>query len=245
MWLTSLQAGVIISSGDRGMWFGLFDPLYFIMLMPALLLGLYAQWRVRSTFAQYSRVRATSGLEAGRLARRLLDGAGLSSVRIEQIQGVLTDHYDPRTRTLRLSRPESRSLAHLGVAAHEVGHAIQHARAYAPLSLRTAIVPVVNFGSQLAFPLFFLGILFQNPLLVNVGIIAYSLAVLFTLVTLPVEFDASRRAIRLLQDGGYIASGKELAAVRRVLGAAALTYVAAAATAILTLLYLLLVSRRR
>lgn len=228
--------------GDsESMW--LFDPLYLVMLLPALLLGFYAQWRVRSTFARYSRVNAASGTSAERLARRLLDGAGLANVKIEQIKGTLTDHYDPRTRTLRLSNPESRSLAALGVAAHEVGHAIQHARAYRPLELRTAIVPVANFGSQLALPLFFLGLFFQMPVLMTAGIIAYSLAVLFTLVTLPVEFNASRRAIGLLQDGGFVTSGQELGAVKRVLSAAALTYVAAAATAILTLLYLL--SRRR
>lgn len=227
------------------LWFGLFDPRYFILLMPALLLGLYAQWQVRSTFARYSRVNASSGISAARLARRLLGGAGLSNVKIEQVQGTLTDHYDPRTRTLRLSRPESRSLAVLGVAAHEAGHAIQHAQAYKPLGLRTAIVPVANFGSQLLFPLLIFGIWFHAPMLINIGIIAYSFAVLFTLVTLPVEFNASRRAIGLLQDGGFITSGEELGAVKKVLGAAALTYVAAAAAAVLQLLYLLLLSRNR
>jgi Zn-dependent membrane protease YugP len=223
----------------------IFDPLYFIMLLPALALGLYAHWRVRSTFARYSQVSAASGISAERLARRLLDRAGLQNVKIESIRGVLTDHYDPRTRTLRLSDPEGRSLAHLGVAAHEVGHAIQHAQLYRPLALRTAIVPVVNFGSQLAVPLFFLGLIFQIPGLMLLGIIAYSFFVLFTLVTLPVEFNASRRAIGLLQGGGYISGGRELEAVKSVLGAAALTYVAAAATAVLQLLYFVLASRRR
>lgn len=223
----------------------IFDPLYFVMLLPALLLGLYAQWRVRSTFLQYSQVSAASGLNAERLARRLLDGAGLQNVKIEGIRGTLTDHYDPRTRTLRLSQGESRSLAALGVAAHEVGHAIQHAQLYRPLALRTAIVPVVNFGSQLAVPLFLLGLIFQIPGMMLLGIAAYSFFVLFTLVTLPVEFNASRRAIGLLQGGGYIATGQELEAVKRVLGAAALTYVAAAATAVLQLLYFILASRRR
>ncbi|MFQ6118200.1 MAG: zinc metallopeptidase [Candidatus Bipolaricaulia bacterium] len=227
------------------LWFGLFDPRYFIVLLPALLLGLYAQWQVKSTFARYSRVQASSGVSAARLARRLLDGAGLQDVKIERIKGTLTDHYDPRTRTLRLSRPESRALAVLGVAAHEVGHAIQHSRAYKPLELRTAIVPVVNFGSQLAMPLFIFGIFLHAPMLVNIGIIAYSFAVLFTLVTLPVELDASRRAVGLLRDGGFVASGKELGAVKKVLGAAAFTYIAAAATAILTLLYLLFLNRNR
>lgn len=223
----------------------MFDPLYFIMLLPALILGLYAHWRVRSTFTHYSQVSAASGISAERLARRLLDGAGLRNVKIEQVRGVLTDHYDPRTRTLRLSDPEGRSLAHIGVAAHEVGHAIQHAQLYRPLALRTAIIPVVNFGSQLAVPLFFLGLIFQISGMMLLGIIAYSFFVLFTLVTLPVEFNASRRAIELLQGGGYIAGGRELEAVKRVLGAAALTYVAAAATAVLQLFYFILASRRR
>lgn len=227
------------------LWFGLFDPRYFILLLPALLLGLYAQWQVKRTFTRYSRVQSSSGLSATRLARYLLDGAGLNDVKIEQVRGTLTDHYDPRTRTLRLSQPESRALAVLGVAAHEVGHAIQHARAYKPLELRTAIVPVANFGSQLLLPLLLFGIWFHAPMLINVGIVAYSFAVLFTLVTLPVELDASRRAVVLLRDGGFVTSGTELGAVKRVLGAAALTYVAAAAMAILQLLYLLLLSRNR
>jgi len=227
------------------LWWGFFDPYYLLILAPALLLGLYAQWQVKSTFARYAQVPASSRISAGKMARYLLDMAGLSGVRIERVPGMLTDHYDPRTKTLRLSNPEGRSLAVLGVAAHEVGHALQHAQGYKPLELRTAIVPVVNFGSQLALPLFFLGFLFHNPLLINVGIIAYSFAVLFTLVTLPVEFDASRRAIKLLQEGGYVSPGRELTAVKKVLGAAALTYVAAAATAILHLLYMILLSSRR
>jgi len=227
------------------LWFGLFDPRYFILLLPALLLGLYAQWQVKSTFNRYSQVNASSGISAAQLARYLLDGAGLNNVKIEQVKGTLTDHYDPRTKSLRLSRPEGRTLAVLGIAAHEVGHAIQHARAYKPLELRTAIVPVANFGSQLFFPLLIFGIWFHAPMLINVGIAAYSFAVLFTLVTLPVELDASRRAVGLLRDGGFVTSGRELGAVKRVLGAAALTYVAAAAMAILQLLYLLLLSRNR
>lgn len=227
------------------LWFGLFDPRYFILLMPALLLGLYAQWKVKSTFARYSRMDASSGISAARLARRLLEGAGLTNVKIEQIRGTLTDHYDPRTKTLRLSRPQSRALAVLGVTAHEVGHAIQHAQGYKPLELRTTIVPMANFGSQLFLPLLIFGIWFQVPMLINIGIIAYSFAVIFTLVTLPVEFNASRRAIELLQEGGAVTSGEELGAVKRVLGAAALTYVAAAAAAIMQLLYLLLLSRNR
>jgi len=222
----------------------MFTP-YFLLLIPALLLGLYAQMRVRSTYSKYSSVEASSRMSAGRMARKLLDRAGLSHVRIESIPGLLTDHYDPRTKTLRLSNPESSSVAVLGVTAHEVGHAIQHAQAYRPLGLRTAIVPVANFGSQLALPLFLGGFVFRLEPLMTIGILAYSAAVLFTLVTLPVEFNASRRAIKLLQDGGFVTSERELGAVKQVLSAAALTYVAAAAMAVLQLIQLLLISRNR
>lgn len=226
----------------------------FLILIPALLLAVYAQWKVRSTYHKYASVRATCGLTAAQVARYILDrasfpalpgGRSTQAVGIEAVPGVLSDHYDPRTRTLRLSNPQSRSLADIGVAAHEAGHALQHAENYGPLSLRSTIVPVANFGSQLAIPLFFAGLLFRMPPLVTVGILAYSLAVLFTLVTLPVEFNASRRAIKLLQDGGFVQSQGELSAVKQVLGAAALTYVAAAAVAVLQLIQLLLISRRR
>lgn len=222
----------------------IFGP-YFLILIPALLLGLYAQMKVRSTYSKYSSVEASSRMSAGRMARKLLDRAGLSNVRIESIPGLLSDHYDPRTKTLRLSNPQSDSLAALGVTAHEVGHAIQHAQAYRPLGLRTAIVPVANFGSQLALPLFLGGLFLRFEPLITVGILAYSAAVLFTLVTLPVEFNASSRAIKLLQDGGFVTSERELGAVKQVLSAAALTYVAAAAMAILQLIQLLAISRNR
>lgn len=233
----------------------------FLILIPALLLAVYAQWRVRSTYNKYASVEASSRLTAAQVARYILDRASLQSqppeassaagrggpqtVAIEPVPGVLSDHYDPRTRTLRLSNPHSRSLADIGVAAHEAGHALQHAEGYGPLSLRSTIVPVANFGSQLAIPLFLAGLIFRLPPLITVGILAYSLAVLFTLVTLPVEFNASRRAIKLLKEGGFVQTKEELSAVRQVLGAAALTYVAAAAVAVLQLIQLLLISRRR
>jgi hypothetical protein len=224
-------------------------PLIFdssiVLLIPALLLAFYAQWKVRSTFNKYSKVNASSRISAGLMARYLLQKSGLTDVKIEKIGGFLSDHYDPRSKILRISNLESKSVAALGVAAHEVGHAIQHAQGYKPLSLRSAVVPVANFGSMLAFPLFFLGLLARNPNMMWLGILAFSAAVLFTLVTLPVEFNASKRAIKILQDGGYITQDKELKAVKEVLNAAALTYVAAAAMAVLQLLRLILISRNR
>ena len=215
-----------------------------LILLPALILALYAQYKVRSTYARYARVRTASGITAAQAAQRILAASGISDVEIQGIRGALSDHYDPRHRVLRLSEPNSQSVAAVGVAAHEAGHAIQHARGYKPLALRSAIVPVANLGSQLAFPLFFLGLILSNKPFMTIGILAFSAAVLFTLVTLPVEFDASRRAIAALRDG-YLVSEEELGEVKEVLFAAALTYVAAAAMAALQLLMLLSVSRRR
>lgn len=215
------------------------DPT-FILLIPAILLSLYAQFKVQSTFDRYSRVASRSGLSGAEVARNLLDRAGLHHVRVEMVQGFLTDHYDPRARVLRLSPPvyQSSSLASLGVAAHEAGHALQHRTGYLPLQLRSALVPVVSFGSNLAIPLLLLGIILGLPSLARLGVYAFTLAVLFTLITLPVEFNASRRAIALLESGGYL-SRQELVGARQVLNAAALTYVAAALTAILNLVRLM------
>lgn len=215
-----------------------------IILIPALLLAGYAQFKVRSTYARYARVRTAEGLSAEAAALRILSAEGISDVRIERARGRLSDHYDPRAKVLRLSDPESRSVAAVGVAAHEAGHAIQHARSYRPLALRTTIVPVANIGSQLALPLLLLGFVFRFEPLINIGILAFSVAVLFTLITLPVEFNASRRAVAALRDGSMI-SHEELGGVKEVLFAAALTYVAAAAVAALQLLMLLTASRRR
>ncbi|HBR10600.1 TPA: zinc metallopeptidase [Candidatus Acetothermia bacterium] len=219
----------------------LMGPEIFI-LIPALILALYAQYKVKSTYAKYARIRTAKGVSAGAAAKQLLDRAGISDVKIERARRTLGDHYDPRHKVLRLSDPNSSSVAAVGVAAHEVGHAIQHAHGYQPLAVRTLMVPAANLGSQLAFPLFFAGLLFRNPLLLDIGIIAFSAAVLFTLVTLPVEFNASSRAIGALRSS-YIVSENEIGAVKRVLSAAALTYVAAVAMAILQLLVLL--ARRR
>ncbi len=216
----------------------------FLILVPAIILAAYAQWKVRSTYARYAQVNVESRVSARAIAERILSGAMISDVQIEPSQRQLSDHYDPRKKVLRLSAPDSTSIAAIGVAAHEAGHAIQHAQGYGPLTLRTAVVPVANFGSSLAFPLFFIGLFAQMPALVTAGIIAFSAAVFFTLVTLPVEFDASRRAIAALRDSTLVTES-ELGNVKQVLFAAALTYVAAAAMAALQLLMLLSVSRRR
>jgi Zn-dependent membrane protease YugP len=217
-----------------------------ILLAPALVLGLYAQARVSSSFNKYSQIPSRRGLTGAEAARQLLDSAGLADVGIEIAGSQLSDHYDPRSRTLTLSPPvgRSNSLAALGVAAHEAGHAMQHADGYAAFRLRSAIVPVANLGSNLGFILFFFGLIFyRNGLLMSVGILLYSAAVLFTIVTLPVEFNASRRAVTLLENRSIL-MGEELDGAKKVLNAAALTYVAAALMAMLQLLRLILISRR-
>nr|BAL52967.1 peptidase membrane zinc metallopeptidase [uncultured Acetothermia bacterium]BAL59235.1 peptidase membrane zinc metallopeptidase [Candidatus Acetothermum autotrophicum] len=219
------------------------DPYFLLLIVPALAFSLYAQYRVWSTYNKYAQQQAASGLTAAQAARRLLDRAGLHNVRIEAVPGQLTDHYDPRTKTLRLSAPDSPSLAAIGVAAHEAGHALQDAHGYAPLVVRNAVVPVASFGSMLAIPLFFLGWIASIGPLMWAGILFFTGVVFFTLVTLPVEFDASRRAVQILQESGTIVAKSELGAVQKVLNAAALTYVAAAAMAVLQLIRLLLIAR--
>ncbi len=215
-------------------------PLFWLALM-AFGFALWAQFRVMGTFQRFSRVPAGVGLTGAEAAARILEGAGLWDVRIEPVRGMLSDHYDPRTRTLRLS-PEvygTASVAALGVAAHEAGHALQHHENYAPLALRNAIVPVAGIGSQLGIWLFVIGMFLGQTggLLMDLGILLFLGVVAFTLITLPVEFDASRRAVLALQANGLV-TPREVEGVRAVLGAAALTYVAAAASAIVELLRL-------
>jgi uncharacterized protein len=221
------------------------DPTYIIVL-PAVLLALYAQMRVRSAYAKYSQVPIANGMTGAQAAAEILRRNGLGGVQIERIDGVLSDNYDPRTRVLRLSSDVygGASVAAVGVAAHESGHAIQHAHDYAPLALRSAIVPVSQFGSWLAWPIFLLGFFFHSGPFMQLGILIFSAAVAFTLITLPVEFDASRRAMQALTAEGLV-TRDELKGVRTVLGAAALTYVAAAASAVLSLLRLLLLYNMR
>ena len=218
------------------------DPTIFLVLI-GVLLSLWAQNRVNSTFARYSRVRSFSGMTGAEAARRLLNSQGIYDVTVQPVSGKLTDHYDPRTKVVKLSDSvyNATSVAAIGVAAHECGHAIQDQKQYGPLVLRSALVPVANFGSQLSWPMILLGILFGglgSPL-VQVGILMFGLAVLFQLVTLPVEFNASSRAVRLLDSQGIL-SGEEVDGTRKVLKAAALTYVAAAAGSILQLLRLVI-----
>jgi uncharacterized protein len=222
-----------------------YDPT-FLMLIPAVLLALWAQFKVKSTFAKYEKVQAGRGLTGAEVAKQLLGDAGLGNVQIEEVQGKLSDHYDPRTRILRLSPPISRgrSVAALGVAAHEVGHAIQHQKLYSPFQVRQTIVPAANLGSTLAFPLFLFGMLFSAPKLMDIGILFFSAAVVFQVVTLPVEFNASSRAMALLESRGYLV-GAEVGQAKKVLSAAALTYVAATAMAVLELVRLLILRQSR
>lgn len=221
------------------------DTTYFL-LIPALILSVYAQGKVSSTFNKFLKVESKKGYTGAQVARRILDENGLYNVPIQLIHGQLSDHYDPRKRILRLSDAvySSSSVASLGVAAHEVGHAIQHATGYIPLKLRNSIVPLASFGSQVAWFLFFIGLLFSAPSLMDLGILFFSAAVLFQVITLPVELNASKRAIALLQSNGLIASD-EVKPTKKVLQAAALTYVAATATAVLQLLRLFILRGSR
>lgn len=212
----------------------------FILLIPPLLLALYAQQRVRSTFARWSRKYASSRITGVQLAEEIMMTGGIRDVKVEKIPGQLTDHYDPRKKALRLSGNVygSNSIAALGVAAHETGHALQHHVGYLPLQLRNAIYPVASFGSTLAFPLFFAGLIFgggRPHILMDIGILLFAGAVAFTVITLPVEFNASRRALALLEERGVL-SRQELVGAKDVLSAAALTYVAATAMAAMQLL---------
>ncbi len=212
--------------------------MYFLFALPALLLGLYAQYKVQSAFEKYSRVRTWRGITGAQAARYILDAFGLYDVRVEEVGGFLTDHYDPMHKVLRLSPQVARtpSIAAVGVAAHEAGHALQHAKGYWPLQIRTAVVPSVQVGSWLGPIIFMLGLFVRSTGLAWLGVILFSATVIFALITLPVEFDASARAKRLLVQQGILAP-EELKGVNEVLNAAALTYVAAALQAISTLLY--------
>lgn len=225
-----------------------FDPTYILVII-GVLLSLAASARVKSTFAKYSQVRSSSGITGAETAERILHRAGIYDVQIERVQGQLTDHYDPRKKVLRLSDSVygSNSIAAIGVAAHECGHAIQHQNSYFPLKIRSALVPVANIGSKIAWPLILIGLLLTgSQALIDFGIILFSTAVLFQLVTLPVEFNASTRAVQRLGEAGIL-HHEELRQSKKVLNAAALTYVAAAAATILQLLRLIMLfgGRRR
>lgn len=224
------------------------DPTYILVVIGAVIC-MIASARVKGTFNKYSQLRSMSGMNGAQVAQRVLQAAGIYDVQVRHVSGSLTDHYDPRTKTVNLSDPvyNATSVAALGVAAHECGHAIQHAKSYVPLSIRSALVPIANFGSMLAWPVILIGLFFNtrsSGLIIDIGILLFSAAVLFQLVTLPVEFDASRRALVMLRTQGILADD-ELKYTRRVLKSAALTYVASTAAAILQLLRIILITNGR
>ena len=238
------------------MFFGLFwGDTTILVLIPAMIFAFWAQFKVNSTFNQYAKVYNRRGLTGAEAARRVLDANGLHNVTIEHIRGHLTDHYDPRANVIRLSDATyaSTSVAAIGVAAHEAGHAVQHAVGYAPIKLRSAIIPLTRFGSFLAMPLFLIGLLMGSgsylgygigTIFMVTGILFFSFSTLFQLVTLPTEFNASARAMKALEDGGLLAAD-ELPAAKATLSAAAMTYVAALASSLASLLRLILIFNRR
>ncbi len=226
--------------------FGYMDPTYILVII-GIVITMVASAKVNSTFNKYTQIRSLSGITGAAAASMLLKSKGINDVRIERVSGNLTDHYDPRSKVLRLSDSvySSTSVAALGVAAHECGHAVQHNEGYAPLKIRGALVPVVNFGSKLSWPIILIGFLLgTSPVLISVGIFLFSFGVLFQIVTLPVEFNASSKAISMLTKTGIL-SNKEVGHTKKVLQAAALTYVASAAASLLQLLRLFLLFGRR
>lgn len=222
------------------MYFYGIDATYIFLVLPAVIFALWAQFNVKSTFSKYSKIASRSGMTGFDSARRILDANGLGDVRIAHIAGDLTDNYNPTDNTIYLSDSVygSNSAAAIGVAAHEAGHAVQHATGYTPIKIRAAIIPITNIGSNLAMPLIILGIILSFPTLAYIGVAAFGLSTLFQLVTLPVEFDASGRALKALEGS---LDGDDLASARKVLRAAALTYVAALAVSLVNLLRLLII----
>ncbi len=233
------------------MWFGYFygiDITYIVLVMPAIIFALIMQSRVNSVFKKYSTQRNMKSMTGAQVAERVLYAFGISNVKIERVSGSLTDHYDPKSNVIRLSESvyDSTSVAAAGVAAHECGHAMQYAKGYGPIKLRNAIIPVCQIGSTLSMPLVLIGFIFSWQPIVNIGIIFFALATFFQLVTLPVEFNASRRALAVLENTGVLTESENSAA-KKVLGAAAMTYVAALAVSLTQLLRLILLfgGRRR
>ena len=227
--------------------FALFDPMYWLIVGPTMLLALIATLRVKATFASYQNVGVRSGMTGAEAAAAVARAGGAEGITIERTQGFLSDHYDPRTRTLRLSPDvyDGRSISSIAVGAHEAGHAVQHAHAYAWLNFRSQMVPVASIGSNLWIWIFFAGLFFHAPFLVNIGIALFALIVLLQIVTLPVEIDASNRAKAVLASTGIVSTPEEARGVQKVLGAAAMTYVAGALTAVATLIYYIMIANRR
>ena len=223
-----------------------FDELYLFLVLPTIIFSMWAQYKVTSSFKKYSKQRTIHGLTGAGAAQRVLDRAGVSGVRIERVRGNLTDHFDPRDNVIRLSESvyDTPSVAAVGVAAHEAGHAIQYANAYIPMKIRATIIPVTSIGSKMAIPLVLIGIFFEMTGLINIGILLFGLVVVFQLITLPVEFNASRRAINIL-DEARLLTQEEIPASKKVLSAAALTYVGALAVSLAQLLRLITLAGRR
>ena len=223
-----------------------YDYYYLVLVVPAIIISLIAQMKVQSTFKKYAQVMSSRGMTATEVVQKILEWNGIYNVRIERVAGELTDHYDPRTNVIRLSDTVygNPSVASIGVAAHEAGHAVQYAKGYVPIKIRNSILPVANIGSKLSLPLIIFGLILSMQPLVEFGILLFSFVLIFQLVTLPVEFNASRRAISTLNNSGIL-QGEELHGAKKVLGAAAMTYVAAALTTAMQLLRLILISRRR
>ncbi len=221
------------------------DMTYIIYVLPALLLALWAQVNVKSTFAKYSKVASDGGMTGRDAARLILDANGLHHVQVTHVQGELTDHFDPKANIIRLSDAtyNAATAAAVGVAAHEAGHAVQYAQGYVPMKIRSAIIPATNIGSNLAIPLVLLGIVFSAPSIAYIGVLLFALSVVFQLVTLPVEFNASRRAVAAIRESGRV-SDEGVGAAKKVLTAAALTYVAALAVALGNLLRLITLANR-
>ncbi len=222
-----------------------FDVYYLIFIIPALLFTIWAQVHLKSTYAKYGKIYNREGMTGAQAARMILDRNGLQHIRIERIPGQLTDHYSPKEDVIRLSEStyDVTSIGALGVAAHEVGHAIQHATGYFPIKLRNAIIPVTQIGSQLAWPIFAIGLIFQMGVMLDIGIILFCAVTLFQIITLPVEFNASSRAMRTLEEGSMLAP-EELRGARKVLTAAAMTYVAALAASLANLLRMIALRNR-
>lgn len=228
-----------------GFYYGSLDWT-FLMLIVLMLIASIASAKVKSTFNKYHQVRSSRGLTGAQAAEQMLKNNGLYDVKVERVSGFLSDHYDPRTKTIRLSEPvyNNPSVASISVACHEAGHALQHAQEYGPLKARTALLPLATLGTQAVWPLFFAGIFFQLTNLITIGIIFFAFSVLFQVVTLPVEFDASARALKMMDEYGML-SGEENVGAKKVLNAAAMTYVAAAAIAVGQLVRMIAMSKRR
>lgn len=223
-----------------------YDYYYLILVVPAILLSLFAQVKVQSTYKKYAKMMSARSVTATEVVRQILRGNGIGAVDVQRVSGNLTDHFDPKANVIRLSDTVygDCSVASIGVAAHEAGHAVQYATGYLPIKLRNAVLPAANIGSRLSVPLILLGLLFGMQPLVEFGVLLFSFVLLFQLITLPVEFNASRRAIQTLS-ANAILQGEELTGAKKVLGAAAMTYVAATITTAMQLLRLVLLSRRR